>query len=79
MLILTSQFTSVLSVTSLDGLSQQAQTLTQETEFAALSHSFRYVCTTVLPGGNSDTVPPDSISNSEVKRISGDGSVGVPM
>ena len=31
-----------------------------------------------LSGDNSDTVPPDSISNSEVKRISGDGSVGFP-
>ena len=30
-------------------------------------------------GGNSATDPPDSISNSEVKRSSGDGSVGVPM
>ena len=32
----------------------------------------------VLPDGNSDTVPPDPISNSEVKRISGNGSVGFP-
>ena len=31
-----------------------------------------------LLGDNSDTVPPDSIPNSEVKRISGDGSVGLP-
>jgi hypothetical protein len=31
-----------------------------------------------LPGGNSDAVPPDPIPNSEVKRISGDGSVGSP-
>ena len=31
-----------------------------------------------LPGGNSDAVPPDPIPNSEVKRISGDGSVGFP-
>ncbi len=31
-----------------------------------------------LSGDNSDTVPPDPISNSEVKRISGDGSVGFP-
>ena len=29
-------------------------------------------------GDNSDTVPPESIPNSEVKRISGDGSVGFP-
>ena len=31
-----------------------------------------------LLGDNSDTVPPDPIPNSEVKRISGDGSVGFP-
>ena len=31
-----------------------------------------------MPGGLSDTVPPDPIPNSEVKRISGDGSVGFP-
>jgi hypothetical protein len=31
-----------------------------------------------LPGGHSDAVPPDPIPNSEVKRISGDGSVGSP-
>ena len=31
-----------------------------------------------LLGDNSDTVPPDPIPNSEVKRISGDGSVGSP-
>ena len=29
-------------------------------------------------GSHSDTVPPDPIPNSEVKRISGDGSVGFP-
>ena len=34
--------------------------------------------TPVMPDGNSDTVPPDSIPNSEVKRVSGDGSVGLP-
>ena len=32
----------------------------------------------VFPGSHSDTVPPDSIPNSEVKRISADGSVGSP-
>ena len=32
----------------------------------------------VFPGSHSDTVPPDSIPNSEVKRISADGSVGLP-
>ena len=31
-----------------------------------------------MPDGNSDTVPPESIPNSEVKRVSGDGSVGFP-
>ena len=31
-----------------------------------------------LLGSHSDTVPPDPIPNSEVKRISGDGSVGFP-
>ncbi len=31
-----------------------------------------------MSGDHSDTVPPDPIPNSEVKRISGDGSVGFP-
>ncbi len=31
-----------------------------------------------MSGDLSDTVPPDPISNSEVKRVSGDGSVGFP-
>ena len=31
-----------------------------------------------MPDGNSDVVPPESIPNSEVKRVSGDGSVGLP-
>jgi hypothetical protein len=31
-----------------------------------------------LSGGHSDAVPPDPIPNSEVKRISGDGSLGSP-
>ena len=31
-----------------------------------------------MPDGNSDVVPPDPIPNSEVKRVSGDGSVGFP-
>lgn len=31
-----------------------------------------------LPGGNSVLVPPDPISNSEVKRHSADDSVGSP-
>ena len=31
-----------------------------------------------MSGGHSDAVPPESIPNSEVKRISGDGSVGFP-
>ena len=33
----------------------------------------------VLFSDNSAVVPPDSIPNSEVKRSSADGSVGVPM
>ena len=31
------------------------------------------------PGDNGNVVPPESIPNSEVKRISADGSVGDPM
>ena len=34
---------------------------------------------TLLSGGNSAVGPPESISNSEVKRSCGDGSVGFPM
>ena len=33
---------------------------------------------TSLPGGNSKVEPPDPIPNSEVKRFSADGSVGLP-
>ena len=33
---------------------------------------------TSLPGGHSEWVPPDSISNSEVKTLSADDSVGSP-
>jgi hypothetical protein len=32
-----------------------------------------------LPGGISKWEPPDPISNSEVKLLSADDSVGVPM
>ena len=32
-----------------------------------------------LPDDNSEQVPPDPIPNSEVKLLSADGSVGVPM
>ena len=32
-----------------------------------------------LLGGNGNVDPPESISNSEVKRVSADGSVGAPM
>ncbi len=35
-------------------------------------------CDEFLPGDNSDVAPPESISNSEVKHVSGDGSVGSP-
>ena len=40
----------------------------------------RKICNgkTGLPGGNSKWVPPDPISNSEVKLLSADGSVGPP-
>ena len=31
-----------------------------------------------LPGGDSAVVPPDPMPNSEVKRRSADGSVGLP-
>ncbi len=31
-----------------------------------------------MPGGISEREPPDSISNSEVKTLSADGSVGSP-
>ena len=31
-----------------------------------------------MPDDNSDLEPPESIPNSEVKRISADGSVGSP-
>jgi hypothetical protein len=31
-----------------------------------------------MSGGHSNAAPPDPIPNSEVKRISGDGSVGFP-
>ena len=34
---------------------------------------------TSLPGGNSECEPPDPIPNSEVKPLSADDSVGVPM
>ncbi len=33
---------------------------------------------TRFPGGNSELAPPDPIPNSEVKRLSADGSVGSP-
>ena len=49
--------------------------------FKAECH-FRYnqqvYVVTVLSGGHSDVVPPESIPNSVVKRVSADGSVGFP-
>ena len=36
-------------------------------------------CPTSLPGGHSECEPPDPISNSEVKPLSADDSVGAPM
>ena len=35
-------------------------------------------CLTSFPGGNSEREPPDPFSNSEVKTLSADGSVGSP-
>lgn len=35
-------------------------------------------CIFQFPGGNSEWVPPDSISNSVVKTLSADDSVGSP-
>ena len=43
----------------------------------ALSTAFKIV--PFLSSDNSDMAPPDPIPNSEVKRVSADGSVGVPM
>ena len=40
--------------------------------------SMLFAIHTSLPGDNSDVVPPDPIPNSEVKHVSGDGSVGSP-
>jgi hypothetical protein len=34
---------------------------------------------TELPGGHSEWEPPDPFPNSEVKLLSADDSVGVPM
>ena len=36
------------------------------------------IFSTSLSGGNSKLEPPDPISNSEVKQLSADGSVGSP-
>ena len=35
-------------------------------------------CKQNMPGGDSAVVPPDPMPNSEVKRRSADGSVGLP-
>ena len=48
-----------------------------EVDRASALRSKRY-CKPVFPGSHSDTVPPETISNSEVKRISANGSVGFP-
>ena len=37
-----------------------------------------YLVVTALPSGNSVREPPDPISNSEVKLLSADDSVGFP-
>ena len=39
----------------------------------------KWVIKKFLSSDNSAVAPPDSIPNSEVKRSSADGSVGVPM
>ena len=36
-------------------------------------------CCSQFPGGHSKWEPPDSISNSVVKTLSADDSVGLPM
>ena len=41
-----------------------------------IGNSFLFL--TSFPGGNSEREPPDPISNSEVKTLSADGSVGSP-
>ena len=43
-----------------------------------MRHHTKSESQTSFPGGNSDLEPPDPIPNSEVKRISADGSVGSP-
>ncbi len=45
--------------------------------YSSIEQAFEIV--TFLFSDNSAVVPPDSIPNSEVKRSSADGSVGVPM
>ena len=55
---------------------QYTQSLYQLFQIRCLRHmSFT---STSLPGGNSKVEPPDPIPNSEVKRFSADGSVGLP-
>ncbi len=39
---------------------------------------YRKMKITVLPGDISEREPPDPISNSEVKRVIADDSVGLP-
>ena len=47
--------------------------------FYSLDYGAEYhFSTTSFPGGNSEWEPPDPISNSEVKTLSADGSVGSP-
>jgi hypothetical protein len=47
-------------------------------EFVSLN-LYRVRATTSLFGDNSEREPPDPIPNSEVKLLSADDSVGVPM
>ena len=47
-------------------------------EFACKLDRARAPLEISLPDDNSELEPPDPISNSEVKRLSADGSVGFP-
>ena len=47
--------------------------------FVEKTKDIRTIPQTGLSDENSELEPPDPIPNSEVKRLSADGSVGVPM
>ena len=46
--------------------------------FLSVRHAYGGLATE-LPGGHSEWEPPDPFPNSEVKLLSADDSVGVPM